>query len=612
MELKHIDIANLALSTANMRGVKKAPDLANILPSVRARGILVPLIVRQNGSPESYEIVAGKRRYHAALVVAEENGGIDPLPCAIIAAGDDAAALEASLIENIARLEPDEVTRWETFTRLVKEGRSPEDISNTFGLTALQVKRTLALGNLLPRIRGLYRAERIDATTVRHLTLASKPQQKAWLALLDDEDAYVPTGHRLREWLFGGSSIPTSAAIFPLEDYKGEIVADLFGEDSFFANVDQFWEAQMAAVEAKAERYRDEGWADVVTLEPGVHFHSWEHEHCPKKKGGRIYISIDHRGGVSFHEGYVTTKEARKVEKGESIERPVRPELSAPLTDYVNLHRHAAVAAKVAETPAVALRLMVAHAICGSALWRVDRQSQKNRNEAITESVESCLSEGSTDFFRREALAMLGLDEDEPALVGCDADIVPLFARLMGLPDKDVLAVLCVVMAESLQSGTMLIELLGSQLEVDMAQVWEADEAFIELLRDKALVGHLLADVAGAEVAASNAKESGKVQRGIIMNCLHGQMVWEKREGWVPRWMSFPPSAYTGRGGVAPVDQWAMLEAALAPEQPEVSEEAEGPATPDAVEPPAPDEAATDTLAGPTMDEDEGPEHLAA
>jgi len=608
MELKHIDIANLSVSTANMRGVKKTPDLANILPSVRARGILVPLIVRQNGSPETYEIVAGKRRYHAALVVAEENGGIDPLPCAVIAAGDDAAALETSLIENIARLDPDEVTRWETFTRLVKEGRTPEDISNTFGLTALQVKRTLALGNLLPRIRGLYRAERIDATTVRHLTLASKPQQKAWLALLDYEDAYVPTGHRLKEWLFGGTSIPTSAAIFPLEDYKGEIVADLFGEDSFFANVDQFWEAQMAAIEAKAESYHDEGWTDVVTLEPGAYFHGWEHEHCPKKKGGRVYISIDHRGGVSFHEGYVTTKEARRQEKGESIERPARPELSAPLTDYVNLHRHAAVAAKVAETPAVALRLMVAHAICGSVLWRVERQSQKSRNDATSESVESCLSEGSTDFFRREALAMLALDEDEPALVGCDAEIVPLFARLMALPDKDVLAVLSVVMAESLQSGTKLIELLGSQLEVDMAQVWEADDAFIELLRDKELVGHLLADVVGAEVAASNAKESGKVQRGIIFNCLHGVMGWEKREGWVPRWMSFPPSAYTGRGGVAPVDQWAALEAALAPAQ-EQPEEAEGPVTPDAIESA---DAADEAAADPATDEDEGPEQLAA
>ena len=105
MELKHIDIACLSVSPANMRGVKKAPDLTNILPSVRARGILVPLIVRQNGSPATYEIVAGKRRYHAAMVVAQEEGSVEPLPCAVMEAGDDAAALEASLIENIARLD---------------------------------------------------------------------------------------------------------------------------------------------------------------------------------------------------------------------------------------------------------------------------------------------------------------------------------------------------------------------------------------------------------------------------------------------------------------------------------------------------------------------------
>src|SRR3546814_12103011 len=58
----------------------------------------------------------------------------------------------------------------------------------------LGVKRILALGNLMPRIRILYRDGEIDATTVRHLTMASKSQQRAWLALHDDPDAYVPTG----------------------------------------------------------------------------------------------------------------------------------------------------------------------------------------------------------------------------------------------------------------------------------------------------------------------------------------------------------------------------------------------------------------------------------
>src|SRR3546814_7102891 len=55
----------------------------------------------------------------------------------------------------------------------------------TCALPILQVKRTLAIGNLLPRIRTMYRADKIDAVTMRHLTLATKTQQREWLALVD-------------------------------------------------------------------------------------------------------------------------------------------------------------------------------------------------------------------------------------------------------------------------------------------------------------------------------------------------------------------------------------------------------------------------------------------
>src|SRR3546814_2617957 len=85
-----------------MRYAKKAPDVSDILPTVRARGVLVPLIVRPNCGPDAYEIVAGARRFTAAKIVADEVGGAgEPLPCAILEDGDDAAAIEASLIENI-------------------------------------------------------------------------------------------------------------------------------------------------------------------------------------------------------------------------------------------------------------------------------------------------------------------------------------------------------------------------------------------------------------------------------------------------------------------------------------------------------------------------------
>ena len=215
MKLEFIDIGNIDDSAVNMRHAKKAPDVSDILPTVRRRGIIVPVILRPGIAEGRFELVAGRRRVHAARLARAEDGA-DPelgrVPAAIMEAGDDAAALEASLIENIARLDPDEVTQWETFTRLVREGREVDDIAVTFGLPDLTIRRVLALGNLLPRIRHLYAQEKIDRSTVRHLTLASKSQQKAWLALYDDPDNYTPTGHQLKAWLFGGQSIAANCS----------------------------------------------------------------------------------------------------------------------------------------------------------------------------------------------------------------------------------------------------------------------------------------------------------------------------------------------------------------------------------------------------------------
>ncbi|WP_246252184.1 ParB/RepB/Spo0J family partition protein [Allomesorhizobium camelthorni] len=59
MQLAHIDLGKLTVSPFNMRDGKRAPDIADILPSIRQRGIVQPLLVRENGSPDTFEIVAG-------------------------------------------------------------------------------------------------------------------------------------------------------------------------------------------------------------------------------------------------------------------------------------------------------------------------------------------------------------------------------------------------------------------------------------------------------------------------------------------------------------------------------------------------------------------------
>ena len=559
MKLDHIALDRLSISPTNMRSGKKPPDISGILPSIRARGIIMPLLVRQNGSAETFEIVAGSRRFLAAQTVANENGIAEPLPCAIMEAGDDAAALEASLIENLARLAPDEVTQWESFTRLVKEGRTPDEISMTFGMPELTVKRILALGNLLPRIRQLYRAEEIDATSVRHLTLATKAQQKTWLALYDDPQSSIPKGHQLKAWLFGGASISTSVALFDLETYQGRIVKDLFEKDGYFGDVREFEEAQRAAIEQRKASYIAEGWSDVVVLADGQHFHRYEFAATPKRKGGRVYVTIAHNGEVAFHEGYLTEREAKRIAKGEAPDattKQARPEITAAMTSYVDLHRHAAVRSALAANTGVALRVMVAHAICGSPLWRVDVQSQRSRNDAITESIEVSVAEARFDERRRAVLGVLGFDPDEPSLtLGHDPrnGVSGLFLRLLELPDAVVMEVLGVVMAETLASGTGFIETIGLYLGVKMADYWVADDAFYGLIRDREVLTEVLREVGGDTVAQAHAAEKGKTIKSVINDYLTGSNDRIKVEQWVPRWMAFPPSAYTQRGGVATV-----------------------------------------------------------
>ena len=575
MKLDFIPVDKLSIAATNMRGKGKDPDVSDLLPSVRARGVIVPLLVRPGPVPSDvegcaegqFEIVAGRRRFAAVNAVAREGGAVKPIPCAILDEGDDADALEASMLENLARVRPDEVSQWEAFVALVKTGRSVDEVADTFGFEPSAVKRILALGNLLPRIRTLYRGGQIDVNTVRHLTLASKSQQKAWLALFDDEAAYCPTGHQLKAWLFGGSAIAVTHALFDVSEAKLAIVSDLFGDDSFFADSDAFWSAQIAAIEARKAKYLDAGWSDVEIMPRGDWFRSWDHAHAGKRKGGRIYVEVRESGEISFHEGYLTTKEAKRLagggrEDGAAPAKPSRPEVSGPLNTYIDLHRHAAVRADLASNGGVALRAMLAHVIAGADLWRVDIEAQRAPKEEIAESVETCSAETAFDEKRRAVLAVLGFDEDTPTVTGRRlhrSPFVPLFARLLELPDPVILEIIAIVRGETLQAGSGAVEMIGLHLGTDMRQHWQADAAFFEQLRDREVLLAITGEVAGAEVAAANAGEKTKALKTIIADCLAGDNGRAKAERWVPRWMAFPPTAYTARGGVGSVTAAARV-----------------------------------------------------
>jgi ParB family chromosome partitioning protein len=136
---------------------------------------------------------------------------------------------------------------------------------------------------------------------------------------------------------------------------------------------------------------------------------------------------------------------------------------------------------------------------------------------------------------------------------GDDHGLCQIFHRLLELPDAVVLDIVAVAMGETLAVGSAAVDAVGSHLRLDMADWWQADACLFELVRDREVASALLAEIAGEVVAKANEGEKAKTIKKIARDHLDGTNGRAKVERWVPRWMRFPPAAYTARGGVGAV-----------------------------------------------------------
>lgn len=552
--LHHIPLTDLKVSKLNVR--KHGPkDIASLAASIAANGMLQPLVVR--AADDGYEIIAGQRRFLAAKSLDSTDPETpDTVPCVVLERCDDAAAVEASLAENIERLPMDEMDQHEAFMALRRKGLEAADIAAHFGITEQVVKRRLALANLIPDIRRLYRQGEIDAKTLHVLTLASKERQRAWVQLASDPDETPPPFWQLKAWLLGGSEIATRVALFDEADYTGAVTTDLFGEDRYFTDADEFWRLQNAAISARQEKFVASGWKDVRVVPPSERFEAWDYEPATKAQGGSVIIDVEPDGTVTVHKGVKRRGSKSRngcaaTSEGETEDGVLaaveRPELSAPLANLVDLVRYSAVRLAVADAPKIALRLVLAHMIGGSRLWTVEAEPQAAANETIAAWRETLPTRQAFDAKRAEAVTSLGLEGE--ALVARNTSgtrTAAVFKQLMDLPDKDLLRLLAVVMAETLSLGTDLIDTLGALMKVDVMTTWQPDDLFFDLVRDREVVSGMLAEVIGETAARSNLTDTGTKKKALIRRALTGDGR-TKIEAWVPRYLRFPLTRYTQR-----------------------------------------------------------------
>lgn len=136
-------------------------DLAELTDSVRARGVLEPLLVRKLENTRNYQLIAGERRFHAAV-----EAGLTEVPCIEFSA-TESEALELALIENLQRRDLSAFEEAEGYRTLAgKHGYTHEQIAKAVGKSRTTITESLKLLAMPPGIQDLCRHADIRAKSV--------------------------------------------------------------------------------------------------------------------------------------------------------------------------------------------------------------------------------------------------------------------------------------------------------------------------------------------------------------------------------------------------------------------------------------------------------------
>ncbi len=161
---------NVALDTLragrfNPRKNFPEEQIEELAASIRERGLVQPLVVRAvRGDRESYEIVAGERRWRAA-----QRANLHEVPV-VVRALSDQEAIEIAIIENVQREDLNAVEEAEGYRLLMHgHGYTQEDLAKVIGKSRSHLANTLRLLKLPDSVLDLLRSGELSAGHARAL-----------------------------------------------------------------------------------------------------------------------------------------------------------------------------------------------------------------------------------------------------------------------------------------------------------------------------------------------------------------------------------------------------------------------------------------------------------
>ena len=118
-------------------------SLNELSESIKSRGIIQPIIVRNSDGDSKYEIIAGERRWLAA-----QKAGLHEVPIVVIDA-DDKKALEFGIVENVQRHDLNAIEEAEGYKRLIDEfSYDQEQVAKFIGKSRSHITNSLRLLSL--------------------------------------------------------------------------------------------------------------------------------------------------------------------------------------------------------------------------------------------------------------------------------------------------------------------------------------------------------------------------------------------------------------------------------------------------------------------------------
>jgi ParB family chromosome partitioning protein len=151
-------------------------DLAELTASIREKGVLEPILVRQRGS--RFQIIAGERRYRAAL-----DAGLAEIPC-IVRDTSDGEMMEIALIENLQRKDLTAFEEADGLKALAERfGYTHETIAEKIGKSRTSITETLSLASMPEDVRRVCRLADIHSKSLL-LQIVRQSDSEKMIALI--------------------------------------------------------------------------------------------------------------------------------------------------------------------------------------------------------------------------------------------------------------------------------------------------------------------------------------------------------------------------------------------------------------------------------------------